>query len=142
MTATTAMPQRVARLALLALALCTLAACSESFEERCRREAREFTLKQCPRRLDECTTLDSMVFTDSPCGFKYCYRASGQLDNDSVYADQESLDEFRDNLVQSIRADIGLRQCKDRGFTFTYIYSSASTGRLLMQHVITPDDYR
>lgn len=128
--------------ALPLLSLCALVACSESFEERCRREAREFTSKQCPRQLDECTTLDSMVFVDEPVGFAYYYRASNQLDADSIYADAERLEEFRDNLVQGIRSDIGLRQCKERGFTFTYIYTSASTGRLLMQHTVVPADYR
>ena len=124
------------------LAVFLASSCGENFEERCRREARDFTTKQCPRRLDECTTLDSMVFIDAPVGFEYCYSVSNQLDNDSTYADAGRVDEFRESLVQNIRSDIGLRQCKEHGFTFTYTYTSASTGRMLMKHVVTSDDYK
>lgn len=126
---------------LLAIAA-VLASCAESFEERCRREAADFSAKQCPRRLDACTTLDSMVFVDNPVGFNYCYSVSGQLDADSIYEDAERIQDYHDGLVQNVRADIGLRQCKEHGFTFSYTYVSATTGRMLMQHVITPEDYK
>ena len=129
-------------LPIITLVALLAASCAESFEERCRREAKDFTTKQCPRQLDECTRLDSMVFVDDPVGFEYWYSVSGHLDNDSIYADADQVAEYQATLVQSVRADIGLRQCKEHGFTFTYGYISASTGRLLMRHVITPEDYK
>lgn len=124
------------------VAVALLASCAENFEERCRRECQEYTAKQCPRQLDACTRLDSMVFVDSPTGFRYCYSVSGQLDVDSIYDDVTQTEQFRETLVQNVRSDIGLRQCKERGFTFTYSYISATTGRELMRHTITPEEYK
>ena len=34
----------------------------ESFDERCAREAREYTEKQCPRRMDQYTLMDSLTY--------------------------------------------------------------------------------
>jgi hypothetical protein len=123
------------------VAAALLPSCTESFEERCRREAADFTAKQCPRRLDECTRLDSMTFEDTPVGFKYWYSVEGKLDADSIYADLGQVESYRETLVQNVRADIGLRQCKEHKFTFTYNYVSATDGHMLMEHVITPADY-
>lgn len=82
-----------------------------------------------------------MVFVDEPVGFNYWYTVSGRMDADSIYADSRGVQDYHEQLLQSVRSDIGLRQCKERHFTFTYIYRSASTGKILMEQVITPEDY-
>ena len=47
---------------LLLGALLGFCACHfESFDERCAREAREYTEKQCPRRMDQYTLMDSLT---------------------------------------------------------------------------------
>ena len=83
-----------------------------------------------------------MTFVENPTGFCYCYSVSGILDNDSIYTDEAQVQKFRDALVQNVRTDIGLRQCKEHGFTFTYAYVSESTGEELMRHIIVPEDYQ
>ncbi len=115
--------------------------CTESFEDRCRREAREYTERMCPRVMAECITMDSMVFVDNPVGFTYYYNISGTLDNAELLTD-EVLDEFHDELLTNLRQDINLKRYKDRDFTFTYKYISASTHEVFTEVSYGPDDYK
>jgi ADP-ribose pyrophosphatase YjhB (NUDIX family) len=117
-----------------------LVSCTESFEERCRREAREYTEQQCPRLVDRYICLDSMTYEDAPQGFTYHHTVMGELDNDSLLT-PEILSAFHETLLENIRNDINLKRCKDRGFTFTYRYTSASTGKLFTEASIGPEDY-
>ncbi len=126
---------------LLTAVLC--AACTERFEHRCQREAREYTEKQCPRLIDKeaCIVMDSMTFGTAPLGFTYHYHVQGQLDNRELLTD-EMLENFRQDLLSSVRQDISLKAYKEKGFTFTYRYLSASTGEVFTEAIITPEDYR
>ena len=118
-------------------------ACTESFEHRCQREAREFTEKQCPRLIDKeaCIVMDSMTFGTAPLGFTYYYHVQGKLDNPDLLS-EETLLNFRENLLANVRQDISLKPYKEKGFTFTYRYLSGSTGHLFTEAVIGPEDYR
>lgn len=117
-----------------------LSSCTESFSDRCRREAEEFTARQCPRLLSEYIILDSMVYVDEPQGFIYYHTVRGELDNDSLLTpDREA--NFRDELLRSIRNDLGLRRYKEHKFTFTYHYISASRGATFTEASFGPEDY-
>ncbi len=126
---------------LFALSLFTLVACTESFEERCRREAREYTERQCPRLIDQYIVMDSMTYEDEPQGFTYHQTVQGELDNDSLLT-PEAISTFQEELLARIRKDINLRRYKERGFTFTYRYTSASTGKLFTEVSFGPEEYR
>ena len=128
------------RYSLFTLSFFALVACTESFEDRCRREAREFTEKQCPRAVDKFILLDSMTFTEDPVGFAYHYRVSGELDNPDLLTDAQ-MEQFRQQLLKNVRTDISLKQYKEKGFTFGYYYTSASTGKPFTQAVFGPEDY-
>ena len=70
---------------LLLGALLGFCACHfESFDERCAREAREYTEKQCPRRMDQYTLMDSLTYDDHSRTLNYYYTLEGVLDNDTV----------------------------------------------------------
>ena len=59
---------------LLLGALLGFCACHfESFDERCAREAREYTEKQCPRRMDQYTLMDSLTYDDHSRTLNYYY---------------------------------------------------------------------
>lgn len=120
--------------------LTTLGSCTESFEDRCRREAREYTLKQCPRMLGPYIIMDSMVYVDKPQGFTYYHTVVGELDNDSLLT-PEALDAFKEELLKNIKNDLSLKRHKERGFTFTYHYTSGSTGKVFTEVSYGPDDY-
>lgn len=126
---------------LFALSLFTLVACTESFEDRCRREAREYTERQCPRLIDQYIVMDSMTYEDEPQGFTYHQTVQGELDNDSLLT-PEAISTFQEELLARIRKDINLRRYKERGFTFTYRYTSASTGKLFTEVSFGPEEYR
>ena len=126
---------------LFALSLFTLVACTESFEDRCRREAREYTERQCPRLIDQYIIMDSMTYEDEPQGFTYHQTVQGELDNDSLLT-PEAISTFQEELLARIRKDINLRRYKERGFTFTYRYTSASTGKLFTEVSFGPEEYR
>lgn len=136
---------RYTQLFLMAVAvLMAVAACQESFEDRCRRTAREYTERQCPRPDPENPSVveDSMVFVDSPSkGFVHYYSVSDAFDHDSCYTESKLLD-FREQVIANIRRDVTLRECKARDFTFTYRLRSATTGREYMSVTIGPDDYK
>ena len=120
--------------------LAASSSCTESFSDRCRREAREYTERQCPRPLGEYIVMDSMTYQETPQGFTYHQTVQGLLDNDSLIADP-GISEFRDELCERIRQDISLKPYKDRDFTFRYRYTSASTGQLFTEVIIGPEDY-
>ncbi len=126
---------------LFTLSLFTLVACTESFEDRCRREAREYTERQCPRLIDQYIVMDSMTYEDEPQGFTYHQTVQGELDNDSLLT-PEAISTFQEELLARIRKDINLRRYKERGFTFTYRYTSASTGKLFTEVSFGPEEYR
>ncbi|MCR5819583.1 MAG: hypothetical protein K6F94_01335 [Bacteroidaceae bacterium] len=114
--------------------------CTESFADRCRREAREFTDKQCPHSVDAMTDLDSMVYVDEPQGFAYYYSLHGEADADSLITD-DVIEEFHTRLCKNLRNDISMKPYKERQFTFSYIYISKSTGKKMVDIELTPEDY-
>lgn len=118
-----------------------LAACTESFEDRCSREAREFTEKQCPRLVDQCVILDSMTYETSPQGFTYHYHVTGELDNPELLQG-EAVENIIDKMRQSLRENISLKTYKEHGLTFTYRYISGSTLEPFVTASFGPEDYQ
>ncbi|MCR5180452.1 MAG: hypothetical protein K6C30_04465, partial [Bacteroidaceae bacterium] len=112
-----------------ASALLLLGACTESFSDRCRREAQEYTERECPRLEGTNVIMDSMTYASEPEGFTYHYRLTGELDDSTMYT-EELLQQFEEQMRTSLRQNISLRPYKERGFTFTYRYSSDRTGSL------------
>ena len=118
-----------------------LYSCSfESFDKKCEREAREFTAKQCPRRLDPGTIMDSLTFNVGTRSLQYCYTVDGELDNDLVMQ-PELLDDFREELLKNVINSVDLKQYKEKEITFEYIYFSKATGKKRLHLTFTPKDY-
>ena len=115
--------------------------CTESFEDRCRREAKEFTDLQCPRLVDKHIMLDSMTDEANPQGFVYHYRVTGELDNPDILTD-EALAPIIEAMLKNLRENISLRLYKERGLTFTYRYLSDSTGEPFVNVSFGPEDYQ
>ena len=129
------------RLLPLLLLVGLLTACTESFSDRCRREASEFTQRQCPRLVDKYIILDSMTYSEAPAGFIYHYRVQGELDNPELLT-ADALSEFTASLGKSLREDISLKTYKERGLRFTYRYTSTRTGKLFTEASFGPEDYQ
>lgn len=129
-------------LILLVLTLLTLlSACvGESYEERCYREALQYTERYCPRRVDSCTVMDSMTYDKSERILHHWYLVQRTLDNDSVYTD-EFKERFHDVVEDEIRGSVAKREQKERGTTFIHHYVSERTGKEYFQIIVGPDDY-
>ncbi len=143
-------------------------ACHENFDERCEREAKEFTVKQCPQKIpqSQTMTLDSMayqmadkegipvilpqskwerVFSDASKQVKerrfvYYYTLSDQYDTPKLY--EAARQNFKKELVKAVAGSVDLKPYKDRGFGFEYVYYSKKSGKEVMHFVLTKKDYQ
>ncbi len=128
-------------LLILLLAMLLTACGGESFDERCSRETAEFTKTQCPRRIDEATRIDSMVYEPETKTIYYYYTVNGELDDEERFT-SEMRDVFREGLLQSITGSIELKAYKEHNVNFGYRYYSVTDGKLLMEETLTPADYK
>ncbi|MBR2153190.1 MAG: hypothetical protein IJ901_01035 [Bacteroidaceae bacterium] len=131
----------IKRICYIPLMLLLLVSCQEKKFDRFERESIEYTMRHCPKQMDEITVLDSMVFhNDGSLDYKYYY--SVQLTKDQYEAFQNILGEVKDIALKSIRNSIDLKPMKEAGLNFVYIYRDAKTGKHLAKYVITPEEYQ
>lgn len=129
------------KLFVLLIVALTAVSCTESFEDRCRREAKEYSERECPRMVDTFIRMDSMTFESEPAGLVYYYSVIGDLDNAELLT-PDVVEDFRTRLLESIRNDINMKRYKDKGFQFTYRYRSDSTGKPFVEATFGPEDYK
>lgn len=123
------------------LACCILPSCTrKSYEDQVAEAAVEFTEKQCPREIDDYTTIDSMVFERDSLTIHYYYTLKNKLDDEKALSPSVKED-FYENMLLKLRGDIALKKEKEYGMTFTYHYYSASTGKELLNLTFKKDDY-
>lgn len=128
----------------------------ESFDERCAREAREYTQKQCPQRIDSGITLDSMTYKMTGMkenvqerNFMYYYTFSGKQDSllnkmlkEFPDTARKRLDDFKTALLNGLTNSVQLKPYKDKGFNFEYIYYSKKAKKVLLHYKFTKTDYK
>jgi len=113
-------------------------ACQESLEDRCARETREYTQKNCPVKLDNNTTLDSMTFERDSHTLHYYYRLTGLADRDSILQD---IDAAR-TLKEELKNTTSLRIYKENKYRFAYTFhSEKNPEKVLLEVVFTDKDY-
>ncbi len=129
---------RVKVVALIAGAM-LLTACQESLEDRCAREAKEFTEKNCPRAIDKEIVLDSMTFEKATHTISYLYTLTGTMD------DPQRIDsaKFRELLLMEVKNSTNLKMYKDEGYSFRYCYySEKENGTKLFEATFRKSDYQ
>ena len=115
-----------------------LAACQESLEDRCAREAEEYTRKNCPAKMDNNTTLDSMTFDRSSHTLHYYYTLTGFADQDSIVQKIDAVNV----LKNEVRNSTGLKLYKDHQYRFAYTFrSEKDPEKILIDVVFTDKDY-
>ncbi len=123
-------------------ALLLLGSCNyETFEEKCAREAREYTEKQCPRRIDPYTVIDSMTFDAPERELTYYYTLEGELDDKELMS-ADLLTDFETSLCKALVTSVEMKTYKEHGLNFQYTYVSQSTGEVLATVRLTPDMYK
>ncbi len=116
-----------------------LAACQESMEDRCERECKTYTKKNCPMRIVDGITLDSMTFERDPHTVCYYYTLTGTVDNEQAIKTSNA----SKLLLEQVKNSAHLRIYKENGYRFRYVYrSSKQRGKKLLEAIITEKDYR
>ena len=123
---------------LLLMSIMLLTACQESLEDRCAREAQEFTKKNCPVKLDNTTIIDSMTFERATHTIHYYYRLTGVADNESALQKIDAVGMLKSELKNTT----SLRVYKENKYRFAYTFhSEKDPQKVLVDVVFTDKDY-
>lgn len=117
-----------------------LCSCQESLTERCTREAKEYTDKNCPQKIGKELILDSVTFTAATNAMGYHYTATGSLDDMEMM--NANSKKFRELMNHEIRNSTNLKQYKDAGFSFEYVYTSEKNKNTLLVLRFEEKDYK
>ena len=122
----------------LALSALLLGGCQESLEEQCAREAKEFTAKKCPAKIEAHTIIDSMAFERDTHTLHYYYRLTGSADQEGSITPDLALKVLKEDLKNST----SLKVYKDNGYRFAYTYrSEKDPKKVYIEVVLTEKDY-
>ncbi len=94
-----------------------LASCSESMEEKAKREADEFTEKNCPVPLSRELTIDSLTFNVESKTFTYYQSLSPKYPIEDLNVELTS-----QALLSSLKNDPSKIRYKEAGYAFRYVY--------------------
>lgn len=116
--------------------------CQETKEERFEREAKEYTERKCPQKLDKegVFVLDSMVFRNDGSRVMRNYYT---IDTDSVglRAFQDKKEEMRSLLLDAIINSADMRHVREEGLSIEYIYCDKNTGEEVGRFLFDSEDY-
>ena len=115
-----------------------LIACQESLEDRCAREAKEFTRKNCPSKIEKNINIDSLTFERETHTLHYYYTLTGNADREGVMEKINGLDILKENLKNST----AMKVYKENHYNFTYTYhSEKDPKKILLEVTLTDKDY-
>ena len=118
--------------------LSVLTACQESLEDKCEREAKDYTRRNCPQKMDENSILDSLVFERPTRTIHYYYTLTGFADQDSILEKVDAVNVLRNEVKNST----ALRVYKENKFRVAYTYrSQKEPKKVRMEVVFTDKDY-
>ena len=116
-----------------------ITSCQETLEQRCAREANEYSEKHCPAPIAKGVTVDSMSFDVATHTLTYSYTLSGVVDDPAVI----SRNNPREDMLQQLKNATAMKPYKDAGYNFRYIYySSKDKGKKLFEATFHEKDYR
>lgn len=126
------------KLWVLSAIMLLMTACQESLEDRCAREAQEYTRKNCPAKMDNNIILDSLTFERETHTVHYYYRLTGFADQDSVVKNLDAVNV----LKRELRNTTTLKLYKDNHYRFAYTYrSEKDPEKVLLDVLLTDKDY-
>ena len=116
-----------------------ITSCQETLEQRCAREAKEYSEKHCPAPIAKGVTVDSMSFDVATHTLTYSYTLSCVVDDPAVI----SRNNPREDMLQQLKNATAMKPYKDAGYNFRYIYySSKDKGKKLFEATFHEKDYR
>ena len=122
---------------LLAVIAMFFTACQESLEDRCERDAKEYTRKQCPVAIESNTIIDSLTFERATHTIHYYYRLTGDADKNPL-----NETEAVNTLKEGLKNATAVKVYKDAKYRFAYTYrSDKDPNKVLLDLVFTDKDY-
>ena len=112
----------------------------KTIEEQLADAAIEFTEKQCPKAIDDFTTIDSMTFDMPSRTIHYYYTLKGDLDDKEIFT-SSVVEDFQEKVLLQLRGDLGLKKEKEAKINFGYHYFSEQKGEEFMSFLFTEEDY-
>lgn len=115
-----------------------LASCAETMEEKAKREADEFTEKNCPVPISRELTIDSLTFNVDSKTFTYYQSISPKYNIEDLNADLT-----RQALLSNLKNDPAKMKYKEAGYAFRYVYYPLTDpSNTVIDVMFTRDDYR
>jgi hypothetical protein len=119
-------------------ALFVLAGCQESLEEKCARECKAYTQKNCPAQLDDKCIVDSLIFESNSHTLHYYYTLTGIADSVGLLNPEE----VKTALLDQLSNTTSMKAYKDAGYSFAYTYYSQKRPELVLFDVkLSKKDY-
>ncbi len=116
-----------------------ITACQETLEQRCAREAKEYSEKHCPAPIAKDVMIDSMSFDIATHTLIYSYSLSGVVDDSAVINHNNP----KEQMLQQLKNATAMKPYKDAGYNFRYIYySTKDKGEKLFEATFQEKDYR
>ena len=116
-----------------------LMACQESLDERCARECRDYTKKNCPSLIADGVTIDSLVFQQNTRTLTYYYTVEGVIDD----AEQLKKHDLRGELLKELKNSTSMKLYKEAGYHFRYVYySTKNSGTKVFDTTFRQKDYQ
>jgi hypothetical protein len=115
-----------------------LTACHESLEDRCEREAKEYTAKHCPSKLDKNIRIDSLIFERATHTIHYYYTLTDFADQEGVMQTVDAVSLIKEELKNTT----SMRVYKENKYNFRYTYHSEKDPKKVWFDItLTDKDY-
>ena len=123
---------------LTVMAALLLTACQETLEEKAAKEAEIYTKKNCPARIADNLTMDSLTYEQQTRTLHYYYTITGAADS----VGQLNPETARSALLTELKNTTSMMAYKEAGFAFAYTYhSQRHRGTVLYETVFKAKDY-
>lgn len=136
------MYQNIKKIFILCSIIFMITACQENFDNRCQREAKEYTQRFCPQKMDENITLDSTTYDKGSRTYRYYYSIDKNANTASIRAQLKSREnDFRSKLLLMLINSVQLKPYKDKGINFEYIYTYTDESSPFIKIHFSHNDY-
>ena len=120
------------------MAALLLTACQETLEEKAAKEAEIYTKKNCPARIADNLTMDSLTYEQQTRTLHYYYTITGAADSLGLLNPETA----RSALLTELKNTTSMMAYKEAGFAFAYTYhSQRHRGTVLYETVFKAKDY-
>ena len=129
------------RIFIVATTVLALMSCHENLEDRCVREAKEYTEKYCPTPVVNSTRTDSVTFDKATKTYQYfCSFVDESPHPEIVKRNSQKLHSL---LIKEIKDNTSIKKLKEANYNFAYIiHSSKNPNKVLYQQTIRVKDYQ